>query len=62
LERKGRLEIGLQLANTSGSRVGFFRSGLIIATVKECGTWPVSKDILTISNRELPIKQRFSAA
>jgi len=33
---------------------GFFRRRLVTATLKECGTWPVSKDTLIISNRELP--------
>jgi len=35
--------------------VGFFRRGLITATLKECGTWPVSRDTLIISNREPPV-------
>jgi len=36
--------------------VGFFGRGLITASLKECGTWPGSRDTLIISNRELPIK------
>jgi len=40
--------------------VGFFRRGLMTATLKECGMWPVNKDTLIISNRELPIKGKTS--
>ena len=35
------------------SRTGLLRRGLITATLKECSTYPVTKDILIISSKEV---------
>ena len=37
-DKKGRLEIGRKLANTSGSRLGFLSSGLMTAAFRAVGT------------------------
>ena len=59
LDKKGRLDIGLYLAKTSGSRVDFLRRNLITASLKDCGTYPDDNDRLIIFSIVLFIKDRI---
>ena len=59
-DRKGRLDIGLWFAKTSGSRVDFLRRGLITASLKDCGTCPDDNDRLIVFSKVLSIRVRIS--
>jgi hypothetical protein len=52
LERKGKEEIGLKLANIEGDIVGFFKSGLITAVQSSWGKVELAKQQLTKSERK----------
>ena len=49
-DKKGRLGIDLQLARLSGSRLGFFRDGLITAVLNGCRTYTETSELfITLS-------------
>lgn len=45
LESSGRFKMGLKLSRLSGFRPGFFRMGVIAASLHEEGTEPVLKQV-----------------
>lgn len=44
-DSNGRLEMGLKLSRLSGSRLGFFRMGEMVASLSGDGTEPVVKEV-----------------
>lgn len=48
-ERNGRLEMGLKLLGSSGSRPGFLRRGVMAAILRGLGTVPEVREELMMS-------------